>query len=537
VSTAARGPVPKRVRVISGTAPRLTCLVAVGLVTLTACGSTVARQPGSATLGAGDVSSGAASGTSQSSRGTGLPGAADNGLTPAGQSVTPGLGGSTQSSGAGGNAIGGGPGSASGTGSGSTGTTTSSNRPASSSGRGFTATTIKIGIVTTSNGTEAAKSLGVKGVNPGDQVAQYQAVADYIAKHGGILGRKITFAAYDLNVLASANNPDSSAQAACTYFTEDQHVFAVVNSIPLPSMRACLQQHNTPTIDAGQTTISQSEYNKYASIVYGAGEMTSDLVYRLEINSLVERGFFTGWDTLNGTPGSAPVKIGLLYPDTIDGRAIWQIKVRTLAAHGFKVTDTVSYPGTLDGATSANQSAVLRFKQDGITHVIGAGLVFWENADNQHYRPRYEILPGGGYLVAQNAPPTQMHGAMTVGWQPTNDVDAAHDPGDPSAATTLCKSIMKAAGQDYTDRSTLASMEQNCDVLFTLRDSLTKTGQLTLPGLRAGIEGLGTRWLSAQTWISNFSPRQHASASAVRDQIYNDTCSCFVYTNKTNRTA
>jgi hypothetical protein len=403
------------------------------------------------------------------------------------------------------------------------------------SGNGFTATTIKIGITTASNGGDTAKSLGIKGVNQGDQVAQYQAVANYIAKHGGILGRKIVFARYDVNVAQSANDPDGVAQAACTYFTEDQHVYAVVNTIPIASMRACLAAHHTPTINADQTTIGQAEFDKYASLLFGAGSMTSDLAYKLQIDSLYERGFFKGWDTLNGAAGNAPMKIGILYPDTVDGRAIWKLNLRYLAAHGLKPTDTVGYPGTLDGVTSASHSAVLRFKQDGITHVIGSGLVFWEDAESQHYRPRYEIIPGGGYLVGANAPAAQMHGAMTVGWVPAIDVDASHDPGDPTSATGLCKAIMKANGQDYTDRTTLASMEQVCDVLFVLKDSLAAEQQISVPALRTGIEQLGTQWLSSQTWVSTFSPRRHASASAVRDQSYVDSCSCFAYVNKRNR--
>lgn len=508
-------------------------LVVAALLLTAACGSTVASHStaasGQGALGAAPAGTGAqnpgnanAPTESSSTSGATLPGGGTTGLaSSAGTS-----GGTTTDT----------------TGATTPGTATGPSKPHGSvsgqgpvSGNGFTATTIKIGITTASNGSDTAKSLGIKGVNQGDQVAQYQAVADFIDKHGGILGRKIVFARYDVNVAQSANDPDGVAQAACTYFTEDQHVYAVVNTIPIASMRACLAAHHTPTINADQTTIGQAEFDKYADLLFGAGAMTSDLAYKLQIDSLYGRGFFTGWDTLNGKAGNAPMKIGILYPDTVDGRAIWQLNLRYLAAHGLKPTDTVGYPGTLDGVTSASHNAVLRFKQDGITHVIGSGLVFWEDAESQHYRPRYEIIPGGGYLVGANAPAAQMHGAMTVGWAPAIDVDANHDPGDPTSATGLCKSIMKANGQDYTDRTTLASMEQVCDVLFVLKDSLAAEQRISVPALRAGIERLSTQWLSSQTWVSTFTTRRHASASAVRDQTYVDSCSCFAYVSKRNR--
>jgi hypothetical protein len=126
---------------------------------------------------------------------------------------------------------------------------------------------------------------------------------------------------------------------------------------------------------------------------------------------------------------------------------------------------------------------------------------------------------------------------MTVGWQPANDVEAAQDPGDVSPSATVCKRIMREAGQSYASRPALASMTSVCDVVFFLRDALAGQPNPTNAGLRQGAERLGSTWQSAETFVSRFTRTQHASASAVRDQAFDEACSCVRYTSRVNRTA
>ena len=92
---------------------------------------------------------------------------------------------------------------------------------------------------------------------------------------------------------------------------------------------------------------------------------------------------------------------------------------------------------------------------------------------------------------------------------------------------------MEAHQQDYrTSRTALVSMTQVCDVGYLLRDALQGQATPSNALLRAGIEGLGTSWQSAQTWLSTFSDRIHASATAARGLGWVPECGCWEYVSE-----
>jgi hypothetical protein len=293
-----------------------------------------------------------------------------------------------------------------------------------------------------------------------------------------------------------------------------------------------LEAAQIPIIDAGTLVIGASNYTQHPDLIFGPGRMTTDLLVKLLMQSLVARHFFSGWNVNAGIPGKAPVKIGLLYADSPDNAYLATAETRALRALGMKVTATVSYAANLAAGLAATQSALLRFKATGITHVFGASVFFLEAAQAQHYLPRYVIPVGAAQAYAGIAPPQQMAGSMSVGYQPANDVDARHDPGPVSSAQTRCTAIMRNAGQSATARAALASMEAVCDVTFLLRDALTGATGLSDALLAQGVDHLGTSWKSAQTFVSDFSPTHHASAVAIRDLGYEASCSCMLYTSK-----
>jgi ABC-type branched-subunit amino acid transport system substrate-binding protein len=405
------------------------------------------------------------------------------------------------------------------------------------SGRGYTATTLTVGIVVITGTDSAASAFGVSGADSGDLGEQFEVVQKYVNAQGGVAGRRLDVVRYDVDLISALNNPDQAAAAVCAAFTQDRKVFAVLLPLPTSQQRVCLAKAQTPMIEADSYTIGQPEYDRYPELLFGAGRITTDRVVQLLVSSLKERRFFTGWDTSKGAPGNAPVKIGMLYAENPEATYTALAEKRALAAIGLKVDDTVTYSSSVQAGLSATQNAILKFKAEGITHVLGASAFFLQGAENQQYRPRYVLPPGVGQLYAGNAPAAQLAGSMTVGWQPANDVDAAQDPGDVSPAETLCKKLMRDAGQSYSSRPALASMTSVCDVVFFLRDAVAGQSNPTNAGLRQGAEALGTTWQSAQTFVSRFSSTQHASAAAVRDQGFDPACSCVKYVSRTNRTA
>lgn len=396
------------------------------------------------------------------------------------------------------------------------------------SGRGFTDKTIKMGIVTASGEGAFASGLGVSD-SSGDLMAQYDVMQHYINAHGGIAGRKLVLVNHTVDFGTAVNNPSLAAQEVCAAFTQDSHVFAVFNPVPTAAQRTCLEQANTPIIDSGTLLVGAPNYTQHPDLLFSVGKMTTDLVDRLLMQSLAARHFFSGWNPLTGAPGPAPPKLGLLYPDQPDAKYNVELEVRELRAMGLTVSDTVTYPANVTAGLAATQSAVLKFKAEGITHVLGESVFFMEDAQSQGYYPRYVIPIGAALGYAPIAPAKQMVGSMTVGYQPAGDVDAQRDPGPVSPAQTRCTRIMRKAGQSPSARAALQSMEAVCDVMFFLQASLSGATGLSNVVLEQGANRLGTGWKSAQTFVSDFSPQHHASAIAVRDMTYFTSCSCMKY--------
>jgi hypothetical protein len=224
----------------------------------------------------------------------------------------------------------------------------------------------------------------------------------------------------------------------------------------------------------------------------------------------------------------------VVFPDVPDDIAAVNQGLRpALARLGLKLDATFASP-TDASAQPAYKNAVLRFRADGITHVLftsaSSPFQFMADAESQQYYPRYG-------LGSKNSPSTlqgissasAQHGAMGIGWQPMNDVDAAHDPGTISARQALCLKLQKDAGQNTSARATAVFGLWYCDNLFLLRDALLHAPSFSPAGFRQGAESL-TSFEVASTFRSILGPnRLHDGASAYRVFAFKDACSCYQY--------
>lgn len=403
-------------------------------------------------------------------------------------------------------------------------------------GRGVTATTITIGVVV-ATGTEAlGNALGVSGAGSVSEQDIVNAVVRDVNRSGGVLGRKLVVYVHSFDAAAGVANPAQTYADICADFRDDHKVFAVAFDVIDTSLRKCLADMGSPLLVLNSYSLMPaSSYAQYGgNFMYGVNAITTDRLADLFIQSLMARSFTAPWDTLNGGPGRAPVRLGVIHIDTPDQNALYAGYAKELAKHGLHFTDTVTYTQDTQAALSTTQSAVLRFSHDGITHVFGASAFFLRDAESQHYRPRYAYLPGLGALGVANSPAAQLKGALTVGWSPASDVNAAQDPGE-TPATKHCRAVMKAASLNAGNRTDLATMYSLCDAFYALRAALTAGGIASVPGLRRGYEELGTRLGTALTFVASFGPNRHYGVDSVRDMAFDSTCGCLRYTSRTNR--
>jgi hypothetical protein len=420
-------------------------------------------------------------------------------------------------------------------------TTGGSQRPAGAvsgwpdTGRGFTKTKIYLG-VPISDATTYAKALGINGIDAGDTMALYKAIVDDINSHGGIAGRHVEIVVHQFSTAQEVNDPATANQEACTDWTQDHHVFAVLNGgyVIEDVLLACLAKADTPLIGAGgidAQRIYQPTYTKYP-MFFNVGDMLGETYDRISIRRLVARNFFQRWDTSKGAPGSAPMKVGILMHQGPEGDHALASLEQQLARYGIKPASVVRVRTGSQGSADAS-NAQLRFKTLGITHIVSnPGLAFMETAKQQGYYPRY-FLPAALQVYASTAPAGQLTGAMAEDYVPAYDVAATEYPGDPTPAAAHCRNIMTKAKQDISSPSVLWAMQFECDEFFFVRAAVDVAGGLSTAAVLArGFDSLGSRAQSAMTWKTSFGPSQHASTQALRDLAWDSSCTCWRFTSK-----
>jgi hypothetical protein len=407
------------------------------------------------------------------------------------------------------------------------------------SGRGWNARTVNIGVITENDAQKVAEGFGLSDLDPGDQQADARAAAAALNRAGGILGRQVVLKFYNEATFALLASPDTQAAAACTHFTQDQPVAAVVNSVTIidtPAFRACLATKRVPVFEGSQQPVDTAELDQYGGDVISVLSPSYSDMAPLLVSRLAAEGYFTGWDATNGKPGTAPVKVGVLTPHDPTGAAAAKLLAAALRSAGYPPAAVYSYSAT--GAGSGTESAAaFQFRAKGITHVIGTGLntyLFMTPAETAGYRPRYGVstFNAPGVLLQHNVPKPQLTGALGIGTDPTGDVDATRDPVAVSSAERRCLATMHAAGQSFTGKRVAEAVGLfDCDVFRLLRAAAAAGGGLSPVALARGIALAGPRFVPAETFSSGLRPGRYALAGSARDLAWGTDCECFHYTS------
>lgn len=494
----------------------------VALCALTACGSTVPQQ----TLTGGSVGE-------QAPIADGL--GAQTG--PAASDPMSALSGAAGTSGSSGSTSAGGTAAVEPAGSGAAGTepvpgAATRERPVvakpASSARGVTATTISIGLEYTKGADEARRSMGFEGVTSGDQKRQLDILVAHINKTGGMAGRKVVpvFHAYDAK---SGSTSSEKEQAACSTFTEDHKVFAVISAINHTEVfLSCLTKVGVPYISAPGLTINDDDvFRRYP--------------LHLELNavSLSEQGALFGKPLADTGYYDKGAKIGLLtFEQANFQRAVNGHLKPGLKRIGLSLTDEVklAYPqSTSDqGAMAAAiNNAVLRFRQSGVTHVLITDVsalvtvLFATTASSQGYYPRCGWLsPNGGQAAANLiSDKKSLEGAVELGWYPAIDLDAANqDIKAPGAKR--CADLFAAHGYRPSDRNEETVLQLQCEIFFFTQQATTRSAELTGQGFVSSLRAISSTVPPASTYRIDLN-RAPAGAGAYRVQRWVSACRCF----------
>ncbi|MDP9101492.1 MAG: ABC transporter substrate-binding protein, partial [Actinomycetota bacterium] len=251
-----------------------------------------------------------------------------------------------------------------------TGTTAAAIPP---TGRGWDRRYVHIGVTTASDVGTVGQSLGIKSINPGNLKADAEAMVAYLNAHGGIFGRQLKAEYYDVK---TTDNGDAVGQAVCTYFTQDVPVIALLNMTTngdTPNFDACVAKAHLPTFGWITNTGDDSFYASFHGFYNNMPFPSWSRFARPFVRRLVAQGYFGPWDTVNGRPGTAPAKMGILELDTPTGHQIARLLINELTAvgHAPDPADVIFYSSTQDISGSE-----LKFHTDNVTHITGDELLF-----------------------------------------------------------------------------------------------------------------------------------------------------------------
>ena len=399
-------------------------------------------------------------------------------------------------------------------------------------GPGFTEDEISIGYLTWKDVSRAGAAIGYA-VDFGDEERIAQAIADDLNARGGIAGRKVKLVFYDY---ATTDDGAAADQAACTKFTEDQRVFAVI-AVTGPASEVlpqCLFENQVTLIANDNIPYPRYWFEQWAPFIYSTANPMTERLAPVWLQRSDAAGYFESWDTAAGAPGVAPTKIGVIRADAPSGEAFRDAVAAGLAPLGRSIEADFALGDAFDAA--GMNSAVLQFRSAGVTHVIVESLfliLFPQTAESQGYRPRYTVTTGNAPLLVQSATPAQqLRGAVGVGYFPSYDVATAEDPGDPSPYAAHCREIQRAAGNDPQQRESWNLQSKACDGFALIAEA-------------ARLEGLHTRTIAdgaarisslppAGAFAISFGSGRQDGPGAVRDVAYDLECECFTFTSATN---
>lgn len=398
-------------------------------------------------------------------------------------------------------------------------------------------------VVVAADGDAVLSSFGASSLSFGNQPAVVTAVVNEVNAQGGILGERVVPVVFQVKT-TSADSFATQAQAACASFFDDHHVRLVVASslYQEPALLECTSRHRVALINGGGLDLMNAQQHRQFPLALVPAGIDLDRLQGAYVDSLAGQGFFSGWDTALASAASAnPVKIGVLYGDASgQSDVVRNSLVPALTRHRLPVAATFqghSPTSVADTARTAQdmQSAVLRFRQAGVTHIVavdpvGTFVAFFANAANaQGYYPRLGLSsaqePSSQQSLSQ---PKSLWGAMGLGWLPYWDVDADNDPG-PSKAARRCLTTLQKNGIATSSRSADAIALGICEGLYLPVAAWSAGGSLTTDGLLTGLRRLGTSYVSTQAFRVDLARPSGAQAVAGRPLAYKQSCSCFQY--------
>ncbi|HEV7679941.1 MAG TPA: hypothetical protein VGQ42_15360 [Candidatus Dormibacteraeota bacterium] len=399
---------------------------------------------------------------------------------------------------------------------------------------GVTATTIRIGFMTETNRSAGNGAIGAKNIGDyGNVPAQAQAMADWLNRNGGIAGRRVIPVMENFD----ASNTDPNQEAAlCTKFTQDDHVFSVVDIESNLDYGACYAHAHTLVVEAQTYQGDTQLMDHLAPYVFDSTTPPNERAFQVHADGLAQQGFFGKTD-----------KVGIIVADDpLIRRDFTEVAMPRLARAGVTNPDLYYVNPYSDTGTKARDlgTAVTRMHSNGDTEVMlfgdsggGATLITMAAAKGQGWYPKWGLdtssAPGALETISQIS--DEMKTAVVVGYNRTYDAesDRGGEPVPASPLEKLCVDTYRAAGISFATRLNSVVAYRYCDYAFLLHQASQGLGaNLSIQTLMAQAWHLGSSYMSVNAYHATFNGRPYGT-DGYRMLGYDTGCSCFKYSSPT----
>jgi hypothetical protein len=391
---------------------------------------------------------------------------------------------------------------------------------------------ITLGILGTESVNTASGSVGIESGNSFSIIQAQRALVDAINAQGGLAGRRIN--AIYRTVNAGSSSYDSDYQAACSAFTQDQRVAAVLSttSILSPILEQCLSKAGVIHVEASYGSVDAAALRGWPGLLL-PGSPSTERRESAKLSVLHRIQWLT--------PRS---RLGVLVEDCPDQVAGYrQGLVPTARALHLTVVAT-QYLGCIKGfadngtAASAIQNAQLQFRSQNVDRVVIVSnqeaaifILFAGVAESQQYRPGYVLSSAAAPVVAPaNVPAAQLSNVRFAGWAPTLDVTPGHGP-PATAAFARCVRLAATMGLRASTPTDAFYLAYVCDSLFAYERLLqVGNGASGFADVLSAVPRVGRSYLSPVAYggVTDLTRRRDAIAQ-VAPGGYESRCSCLRY--------
>jgi len=386
--------------------------------------------------------------------------------------------------------------------------------PAVSGVTGVSATQIKVAVTLTNIVGPAANSIfGI--ASPADQQKWYEAQLDDINKKGGIACRGVVATFYPTNP-----SDQNELQQRCLEIAQSG-VFAEIDngSYAIYPQKHCFAQHRIPFF--GGYMLFRDEIDAFYPYLFNISEF--DTIDRNTVFALKDRGFF-----------NIPGKLGFTYRDC--DQPLVKKWFEWFQQAGVPSSQMVPYdfgcPAVFANASDI-EAAVLKFQQNGVTHLTAHQLVgdfanFSNVAEQQGFRPKYGLPDESMIDVAYGSQAPNSNNIVDAIAIAQGRSGEERTPGSaPSSGTAKCDAIYQAHGIAPTYKLP-AGAGYVCSQLWMFQAAINNAPVFRPEALAAGLQRARSLDVSYPAGPNDFSGlRQTTGGQFWRVAQFMADCKCW----------